>query len=176
MNDEIIDDIWNWVTSYIEVNHKFYDYKFPPCPYARAARLKGLLDVRRYHSGSKKDFIRAEVDKLIVDEKINNLIMVFPCRTRWNYFLKSYIEKLNETLIQHDYYAQYGTAITTKCRYPGLFNNGPYFVVLVNKLSDVMDAHNKLLKTDYYDFWDPQHYEDVVIRRQKASDKAKNNE
>ena len=26
---DIKTDIWDWIQNYIEVNHKFYDYKFP---------------------------------------------------------------------------------------------------------------------------------------------------
>jgi hypothetical protein len=57
MKTEIEQDIWNWITNYIEVNHEFYNYKFPPCPYARTARLKGSVDIVAYESGNIKKFI-----------------------------------------------------------------------------------------------------------------------
>ena len=66
-----------------------------------------------------------------------------------------------------DYYTQYGIALKTKSRYPGLFENGPYFIVIINKLSDVIAGHESLLSTNYYNHWAQSHYDSVVTRRQE---------
>ena len=65
-------DVWEWIQNYIEVNHKFYNHKFPPCPYAKAARLAGLLDVSAYTSGAAIDFVYEQVDDLIANKKFNS--------------------------------------------------------------------------------------------------------
>jgi hypothetical protein len=167
MTKELIQqDIIDWIANYVEVNHKFYDYKFPPCPYARAARLKGLVDVVAYEHGSKTHFISTQIDALVSDKKHNVKIMVFPPNTRWNWWLKYYhIKNLNKKIIPQDYYIQYGFAIKTQSRYRGFGNTGPYFIVIANKLSDVLAGHQSLLSTNYYSFWANEHYEDVVLRR-----------
>ena len=72
-----------------------------------------------------------------------------------------------------DYYSQYGFALNTKSQYPGLFNSGPYFIVIINKLSDVLSGHQALLNTDYYKPWANHHYDAVVNRRQKMYEKYK---
>ena len=166
-------DIQDWMINYLEQNNQFYDYKFPPCPFARAARLKGLVDVRAYGFGSVTEFINNYTKDLIEAQDFNTRILVFPPRTHWKLGLTRFIDGLNQITIPKDYYIQYGTAIQTKSCYPGWFNSGPYFIVIINKLSDVLEGHRALLNTDYYKPWSKQHYDEVVVRRQQAYEKYK---
>ena len=171
---QIENDILSWIIEYIEENNEFYDYKFPPCPYARAARLQGLVDIRAYSSGDIKEFISTHTKTLIETRDVNTRILVFPPRTHWKFGLTRFIEDLNSITVPKDYYIQYGTAIQTISRYSGWFNSGPYFIVIINKLSDVIKGHKALLNTDYYKSWSEQHYTEVVTRRQQAIEKYKN--
>ena len=173
MKTKIEKDIWNWITDFIEVNHKFYNYKFPPCPYAKSARLKGLVNVTAYTSGSYSGFIDQEIEKFLNDKKYNVQIFIFPSYLRWFFHLRWKIHQLNKQLIPKDYYAQYGWARPTKSQYPGFFKSYPYFIVIVNKLSDVLDGHKSLLSTDYYDQWEKSHYNNVVVRRNNMFKKFK---
>jgi hypothetical protein len=169
--NKIGEDILNWIVNYIEVDHKFYDYKFPPCPYARSARLKGLVDIQTYSNGSKWDFVSTHVDQLINNKQHSVCIMAFPAYSKWNVLLHCRIKQLNKKLISKDYYIQYGSAIKTQSRYPGLLSGKPYFIVIVNRLSDVLSGHQALLKTDYYHPWANYHYNDVVVRRRNMYEK-----
>jgi len=166
-------DIWDWIKNYIEVPNKFYDYKFAICPYAKSARLKGVVSVKAYEQGNIKEFITDSVRNLISDLKHDIVVIAMPPRKRFTLGIRRLIKKLNIEIIPQGYYCQYGTAIKTKSKYPGLFNNGKYFVVLVNKLEPVLDGHRALLKTDYYNPWSKQHYNSVVLRRQEMHDKYK---
>jgi hypothetical protein len=171
MKTEIEKDLWDWITNYIEVNHKFYDYKFPPCPYAKAARLKGLVDVSAYTSGSITKFITEQTNDLIDGNKFNVRVMVFPAWMRWLYPLHWFIQRMNKRIVPKDFYAQYGKAVNTQSKYPDLSKGLPYFIVIVNKLSDVMSGHSSLVKTEYYNHWTDKHFTDVVVRRQKIFEK-----
>jgi len=93
-----------------------------------------------------------------------------PPRFKHNWFLKRYMKKLNARVVANDLYCQFGTALKTQSRYTGLFNQGPYCIVIINKLSDILDGHRALLKTDYYKPWAPHHYQAVVERRQHTLD------
>jgi hypothetical protein len=170
---DIEQDIWDWVINYIEVENKFYDYKFPPCPYARSARLRGLLDIVAFETGSIKQFINEQTHSLIKDKKFNTRVLVFPAKVRWYFHIHMHVQNLNKSIIPQNFYAQYGKAIKTQSRYQEWSKNSPYFIVIVNKLSDVLDAHQSLLKTSYYDLWTPKHYNDVVTRRQNLYEKYK---
>jgi len=161
-------DIWNWVQNYIEVNHEFYNYKFPPCPYAKSARLKNSVEVSAYEKDYIK-FIKNEIIFLLKNKKITTKILTFPNYFKFNICLKFLINNINKKLIKRDYYIQYGNAVGTNSLYDG----GPYFIIIINKLSDVLDAHQSLIKTEYYSFWSKKHYDVVVTRRQKFFEKYK---
>jgi hypothetical protein len=167
--DQIRQDILDWIIGYIEVDHKFYDYKFPPCPYARAARLKGLMDIQVYESGTAIDFVESNVYQ-VIDTSYTVRVLVMPPRFKYNWRLKRYMKQLNAKVVADDLYCQFGTALKTRSRYTGLFNQGPYCIVIVNRLSDILNGHRALLKTDYYKPWAPHHYQAVVERRQQTLD------
>jgi hypothetical protein len=165
MTTEIEQDIWNWVINYIEVANEFYNYKFPPCPYAKSARLKGLMDVVAYQQGNIKNFIDSQVNDIVENKKFNVRVIVFPAHVRWYFHIHKHVQNLNKTIILKDYYAQYGRALQTSSQYAGIFKGKPYFIVIVNKLSDILSGHQSLLSTDYYDNWTNDHYNHVVNRR-----------
>lgn len=173
IHNKIEQDIWDWITGYIEVNHKFYNHQFPPCPYARGARLRGLVDVQVYERGSTIKFIEAKIADLVADPKYNVRVLVLPPRSRWNWTIGKFVNQLNKKIIADDFYAQYGTANHTQSQYPGWFNWGAYSIVIVNRLSDVLDGHQALLTTDYYRPWAKSHYDAVVVRRQAMYEKYK---
>jgi len=177
MNDlklKIENDIWDWIKNYIEVDNKFYDYKFPVCPYAKAARQKGVVTVKAWTTGSIKEFITHSVRELVADPIYDFVVLTMPPRARWTWGIKRLVESLNAETISQDYFAQYGVAVKTKSLYPGLFNSGKYFVLVVNRLGPVLEAHKSLLKTDYYKPWSKKHYAAVVTRREDLVDKYKN--
>ena len=173
LKHDIEQDITAWLVEYIEKNHKFYNYKFPPCPYAKSARLANQIDICPYQSGSMSTFVRDCVDQLINNSDRTVSIVVFPYYARWNYYLKYVIDNLNKKIVNRDFYAQYGIALTTQNRFSGPWQGYPYFIVIINKLSDVLDGHRALLKTDYYTPWAKHHYDAVVNRRQQKIDKYK---
>ena len=171
MKQKIEQDIWDWIKGYIEVDHKFYDYKFPPCPYAKAARLKGLVDVQAYSSGNVFSFVKRQAAINAENNKHSVTVLVLPPRVNLYPWFSWFIKNLNKKLISQDYYAQFGTALKTSSQYSGLFNNGEYSIVIINKLSEILSGHQALLKTDYYKPWAPHHYEAVVNRRQQMYEK-----
>ena len=163
-------DIWHWITDYVEQDHKFYNYKFPPCPYARTARLKGLVDVQAYNSGSPFKFVRKQVDNLLADKKYNVRVLAFPAVYRWLKPLHWYINHLNKQLVNSDYYMQYGRAVNTQTT-TGLFKGKPYFIVIINYWPDVIRGQAALERTDYYSAWPSSHFNAIVTRRQRVLDK-----
>jgi hypothetical protein len=163
---QVESDIWRWIIEFVEQNHRFYDYKFPPCPYARQARLKGLVDVQVYQQNPRQ-FVRDQIDNLVQHKDVNVRVLAFPYWMRWNYLLRWQITRRNRSLVKSDYYAQFGAAITTKSCYPGWFKNRPYFIVIINKVSDVIQAQAALERTDYYQNWTARHYHNVVTKRNR---------
>lgn len=171
MKQLVEQDIWQWITEYIEVNHEFYDYKFPPCPYARGARLRGALDVHAWTQGNARTFIDAHTADLIASTDKTVRVMVFPPSFRWNWLARWHITNLNKTLVPQGYYIQYGGAVETTSRYPGI--PGAYVIVIINRLNDVLEGHAALKSTAYYRNWSDAHYQNVVVRRRQVYDRYK---
>ena len=170
-NMTVEQDIWLWITGYVEQEHKFYDYKFPPCPYARSARLKGLVDVDAYTGGNPFKFVREQALDLVADPVHRVRVLAFPPVYRWAKPLHWYINHLNKQLIGSNYYMQYGRAVTTSSQYPGLLNGEPYFVVIINYWPDVVRGAEALLRAGYYESWPTSHFDAIVTRRQQALDR-----
>lgn len=169
MKEQIEKDIWEWITDYIEVNHEFYGYKFSPCPFAYKARVSGNVEVAVWETGSYRSFITQQL--LNPDRKIK--VLVFPPNFKYAWFTRYYIKHLNKKIVAQDQFIQCGNAISTVSRYNGL--SGNYTVVIINNLSEVLDAHEALKYTSYYDNWSEKHYFNVVTVRQTIKEKYERN-
>jgi hypothetical protein len=169
--DNIKQDVYGWVRDYIEANHEFYNYKFPPCPFARSARLKGLMDIQVWQKGSYYQFAEQSALDMQTATNYTVRILVFPHRMKYHFWMKKQIAALNKKIVAKDLYAQFGSAIKTQSQYPGILEQGPYGIVIINRLSDILNGHQSLLKTDYYKPWSMEHYDAVVTRRQEIANK-----
>jgi hypothetical protein len=170
-SDNIKQDVYGWVRDYIEINHEFYNYKFPPCPFAKSARLKGLLDIQVWQKGSYYQFAEQWATDMQSNDNYTVRILVFPHRMKYHFWMKNRIAALNKKIVAKDLYAQIGSAIKTQSQYPGILEQGPYGIVIINRLSDILNGHQSLLKTDYYKPWSIEHYDAVVTRRQEIANK-----
>ena len=168
---QVEQSVWSWIENYIEVNNKFYDYKFPVCPFAKKARIDGIVTVKAWEQGSYKDFISNTANALIANPDKHICVMVLPPRAKWTWGMPTLIEQLNAMAIPQGYFLQYGMAVATNSLYTGLFNSGEYFVVMINQLKPVLDGHKSLLRTDYYKNWTKDHWNTVVVRRQELYNK-----
>lgn len=153
-------DILDWVINFIEVNHEFYNFKFPPCPYAKAARLAGLLNVTVYETGWLHTYINQNIQTIIADSKYTVTVLALPRRARYYFWLTRWLQYKNQRLVQHNLYAQLGTARV---------NGNEYTIIIINKLDDIMNGHRSLSKTDYYSNWTTEHYNAVVTRRHQIT-------
>lgn len=155
-------EILEWVENFIEVNHEFYNYKFSPCPYARSARLAGLLNIVVADNESITDFVNDNIQTVISDSKHTVTILVLPPRAKYYFWIKWWLQYLNRRLVTVNYYAQYGIARVT---------DSEHHIIIINKLDDILSGHDSLVKTNYYNNWTTQHYNAVVTRRQQIKDK-----
>ena len=94
MKNKIETDIKNWLINYVEINHEFYNYKFPPCPYARDARINVKVDICAWNHENIKSFITSQTQDLMNDKKFTVKIMVFPAKMRWYFHIHYFIKKL----------------------------------------------------------------------------------
>ena len=167
-------DIEDWTINFVEASNVFYGGKFPVCPYARQARIKGETTYAIYSGGGVKKFIEESVQKLLQDKKHKQMLIVLPARTKWYFGQKKIIHNLNKKIIPQNYFALDGNAKGTKSNYTGIGNSGEYGMIGVNTLDEVLDAVEYLKKRGYYKDWSKEHYYDIVIRRQEMYEKYSN--
>lgn len=168
MYDEINQDIWNWFDEFVTVPNEFYDNKFPPCPYARAALMRETVDVAVWESGDVRGFIRQQAMDMRDSPKLTTRVMAFPPRTQYAWGISEFVETLNAEMIPDNVFLNTGIAKTTVSRYPGS-SDKPYFIVVANSLDAVLKGAKSLEKSNYYKDWPTSHYEIVVERRARLA-------
>ena len=162
--EQIEKDVINWINEFIAVPNEFYDGKFAPCPYARAAMLARAVDVAVWDSGDPRLFIREKASTMRDSEAIQTRVIVFPPRVQWSLGISEYVDTLNTELIAQNIFLNTGIAKSTRSLFGGS-QGKPYFIVVVNSLSEVLRGAKSLQRTNFYDKWPASHRELVVERR-----------
>lgn len=151
----------HWLVNFVEKPHKFYDFKFPPCPFAKKVRIDNDLIIKSHHQGSIINFAKFNINLLLESNKTTLVMFADIKHDTW---LNRYrLKLLNKFLVKHDMYLQVAEIET---------NSKKYFGIIVNKLSVVLDGHNFLKnKTKFYKDWPDSHYKIVVENRNKLTKK-----
>jgi hypothetical protein len=164
-------DLWNWIHKFVTAPSEFYDGHFAPCPYARGAVNNNTVDVRAWHSGDVREFIRDNAIGMRDTPKLTTRAMAFPPRMQFKWGLSDYVESLNAELIADNVFLNTGIARNTRSRYPQPPCTDPYFIVIANSLAAVLEGCEALKKTDYYKDWPAAHYALVVERRERMAER-----
>lgn len=164
LHDEIIQDIWTWIRSFVAVRNEFYGGRFPPCPYAQSALSAMSVDVSAWETGDVRSLIRQKSLEMRDAPHLTTRVIAFPPRTQLAFGISEYLETLNAELIPDNIFLNAGISKTIKSRYPGS-NNAPYFIVIANSLDAVIKGAALLQRTEYYKDWPRSHFELVVERR-----------
>lgn len=170
IHEEIEQDIWSWMREFVAVPNEFYNYKFPPCPYAYRALVGKTVDVAVWQSGDVRRFIRQKAIEMRDLPTLTTRVMAFPPRTQWAWGISDYVEALNAELIKDNVFLNTGLTKTMKSRYPGS-SGEPYFMVVANSLEPVLKGAESLQRTAYYRDWPKTHYEIVVERRARMAER-----
>ena len=162
-------DICAWLKAFVTVANPFYNKKFAPCPYARAAMLAERVDVAVYINGDVRSFIRQKSVELRDTAALSTRVMALPPRIQWQWGISEYVETLNAELIPDNVFLNTGVTKTMVSRYPNSPRGAPYFIVVANRLDAVLSGSEALHRTDYYKDWPREQYELVVDRRERMA-------
>lgn len=169
IGDAVERDIWAWINEFVTVPHKFYDFKFAPCPYARKAVLDATVDVVAWRDGDVCQFIRAQAEGLRDQPGLTTRVLAFPPRIQLQWGISEFVDSLNAELIPDNIFLNPGLAKTTVSRFPGSAAVAPYFIVVANRLDAVLAGAEMLKRTNYYQEWPQAHRELVVERRERLT-------
>jgi hypothetical protein len=162
-------DIWAWIDGFVTAKNEFYEFKFPPCPYAHQAVLSKTVDVRVWQTGNVREFIRNNAIQMRDNPSLTTRVMAFPPTIRFAWGINDYVESLNAEMISNNVFLNTGVAKTTKSRYSRSPSKEPYFIVIANSLDAVLSGAKVLMSTDYYKNWPAAHYAHVVERRARMA-------
>lgn len=164
----VVADIWKWINGFVTVPNEFYNFRFPPCPYAKQAVLSKTVDVKAWLTGDVRAFIKDSSVGMRDDPKLTTRVMAFPPRIQFMWGINDFVESVNIELLADGLFLNTGVAKTSVSRYPGS-KKDPYFIVVANSVDPVLAGAEALARTDYYKDWPASHYAIVVERRARMA-------
>jgi hypothetical protein len=167
--DAINADVWRWLDEFVTAKNDFYNRKFAPCPYARAAINAGQVGVAVWTAGDVTEFIRLRSIELRDTPAMSTLVMAFPPRVQFRWGMTDFVETLNSELIADDIFLNTGSTKTMASRYPGSTRDAPYFIAVANRLDAVLAGSQALQRTQYYRDWPAEQLDLVVVRRARMA-------
>ena len=168
--EQIERDVVTWIDQFIATPNEFYHGKFAPCPYARGAITAGTVDVAVWRAGDPRLFIKEQALAMRGSGNIQTRVIVFPPRVQSSLGISEYVDTLNMELIADNIFLNTGVTKSIPSRYPGS-GDKPYFMVVVNTLSEVLRGAKSLQKTKFYANWPAPHYRLVVERRASMAER-----
>jgi hypothetical protein len=156
--DQARQDILQWIQDFVEVPRQELS-GWPPCPYARQARLKNLIDIR---SGQADPYIDA---RNIADMAgFDVIIMVYPSKEYSTAEFNQLIDSANTAFLQ-------GRDIIALADHPNdreevngvTMNQGQYALMFVQSLSKLNKHARYLAERNFYHGW-PEEYLQVLFR------------
>ena len=160
--EQVKKDIESWIVNFVEVPHPALG-NFPPCPYARSARLKQSYDV--FLGMDPYYDLKNRARWGMGDREV--LIYVYD-PAEWPYPLFSAsIESANqEHLLRADILALEDHPDDVENVNGVIMNQGTYALALVQSLSDLNDKARLMARKGFYDSW-PEDYLQALFRHRE---------
>lgn len=155
-------DIESWITNFVEVPHPALG-GWPPCPYAKKARLEQDFDVRL---GMDPFFDLANISRDGLGGKSVVIIAYDPAE--WNYDQFNFSIRcanldylLKQDLIALEDHPADLEIVNTVC-----MNQGTYALAMVQSLSDLTNKANHMAKQGFYNTWPEEYLHNLFQHRQ----------
>lgn len=155
--------VLDWVENFVEKNNPGLN-NWPPCPFARRARLEGRFHIR---PGTEFD---ADAEEIINtwDDTYDVVACVYDAASFTPEELSSRVEQLNKNIsLPKDILVLEDHPIDTEIVNGVVMNQGTYILVLYQRFSKVNDASAELKNKGYYDLWPKEYYDRVVGWRER---------
>lgn len=161
--DQIRHALDQWLINFVETNHPGLN-NWAPCPYARAARLSGLISIEFASVDQFKDMIYQGLD--ILDHK-DVVVICFDHDTIDPEVLQEFVAGMNRTLMPKNYVILEDHPHAPEYVNGVRMNFGLCGLLILQKLSKLNSASDKLQSQGYYDTWDSTAMNEVVNWRYK---------
>lgn len=155
---QVQQDIEHWIENFVEVPHPALG-GWPPCPYAKKARLERDFDVR---IGMDPYF---DLKNLARDGLKKSVVMFVYDPAEWSYEQFSYsLRAANENhLLTHDIIALEDHPTDAEWVNGVCMNQGTYAIAMCQSLSDLNARAHHMASRGFYDTW-PEEYLQVLFQ------------
>jgi hypothetical protein len=155
-------DIEKWIVDFVEVKNPALG-NWPPCPYARKARLENDFEVK-----IGRDPYWDLVDIAIHGLGSKSVVVIAYSREAFNYNDFNYKLKLaNETwLLRNNILALEDHPDDPEIVNGVIMNQGKYALALVQSLSDLNDKAKTMAAKGFYDLW-PEDYLQALFQHRE---------
>ena len=159
--ETVTNDIEQWIINFVEVKNPALG-GWPPCPYARKARLEQDFEVRLGQDlgGDLEDIARTGITKSVV------IIVYNGHRYTANQFNKTMVDLNEQHLLKHDLLALADHPDDLEIVNGVSMNQGTYALALVQSLSDLNVKAKIMAAKGFYDAW-PADYLQMLFQHRE---------
>jgi hypothetical protein len=159
---QVKQDIEKWIVNFVEVPHPALG-GFPPCPYARGARLRNSYDV---FIGSDPYFDLKNRARYGMDNREVIIYAYDPQEWPHDLFASSLDQANQEFLLRADILALEDHPDDVEIVNGVCMNQGMYALALVQSLSDLNSKAKLMAAKGFYDSW-PKDYLTALFQHRK---------
>ena len=154
------EEVIQWVKEFVEVPHPmFADY--PPCPYAKQARMQGKVDFRELTDMEPDSNIWCNIDHFDFDNK--DVLVIIADAKRWTpHYTQKLASQLNGTYANRDLLIMEDHPSLVEKVKDVKLNQGKYTLLLVQSRTKLKRFADILDKSDYYRNWSKGYRESVT--------------
>jgi hypothetical protein len=154
-------DVISWIVNFVEKPHPALN-NWPPCPYARAARVKGQVDIR---IGTVPDQDLAEFAKGM-PEGVDVVTLIYdPVKWELQPFRASWQQTQREVLAAVGIYVLEDHPEEVELVNGVKMNQGQYPLLFVQRLAKLEEAADQLAQQGYYHDWPEEYLQSVFEHR-----------
>jgi hypothetical protein len=159
---QLVQDILSWSEQFLETPHPALG-DWPPCPYARAARLKGTVGI--FVGQDLEQDLRQRCDQGMENWEVA-IYAYDPNVWSWPIF-NSILEKANQDfLVAHDLIALEDHPHDRELVNGVAMNQGTYALAMIQSLSDLDRRARVLANKGFYQTWH-ENYLQVLFRHRQ---------
>jgi hypothetical protein len=158
---QIQSQLQQWMTDFVEANNAQLG-NWPPCPYAKAARLGNMIDVRFASVSELMDAVRDSIQTLAHKDVS---VVCFDHNDISPEHLQEFVQGMNQTLMPEDFVILEDHPDAPEYVNGVKMNFGPCGLLVIQRLSKLNNAADKLRAQGYYDSWDSKAVSEVVTWR-----------
>lgn len=159
MDHELITkQLTKWIIDFVEKPNPLLN-NWPPCPYARQARINNKLEIIESHFGNLVNDVNTNLN--LLDDK-DVVVVWFDHNAVDPVTLSSLVKAYNNILMPKNYVILEDHPDSLEFVNGLNMNFGLCGLLIVSKLSVLNTASDQLRSKGYYDHWDQKSLSDVV--------------